>query len=97
MAISQRIGSVEMSFQITGRGPVVVPNEPWEHDPRIGDLIQLLLPDGRCFESRVRGIEIALWRGEHKPPLERRTLLIDPLPDFFDHVPIGTEVLLVSE
>jgi hypothetical protein len=47
-------------FEIPGRGAVLVLPKDWGTDLkiRLGENIQLRTPDGRVFDTRIRGIEM---------------------------------------
>jgi hypothetical protein len=84
------ISKVEETFTIFGRGCCVVPGVPKEglpHSVRVGDQIELRLPDGSRFQTRIGGIEHAtLIKGGSQWPIR---FPADVKEEYF---PAGTEI-----
>ncbi len=84
-------------FQIDGIGCVLVPGlsgEPGSPCIRRGARIRLRTPSGREFDTFIKDIEMISIR----PRPEKLTLPISlPRSVTKDHVPVGTEVLLLPE
>ena len=83
---------VEDTFQISGRGVIVMPGIPRQRDWRIkvGDPLFLHRPDGSALQSSVFGIEMA-----SPPHPSCIPLLIGPGLTK-DDIPVGTELWVDS-
>jgi hypothetical protein len=83
--------TVEDSFQITGRGCVIVPSKPRspKFQLRAKDRIQLRYPDGRIIETYIAAIEMVCG-----PKVKDRLAFLLPQPITKSDVPSGTEIWL---
>ena len=84
-------GTVEASFQITGRGCVLVLDRPRssEHRLRAKDCIQLRHPDGTIIETYIAAIELSCG-----PNVTDRVAFLLPESIAKADVPAGTEIWL---
>lgn len=85
---------VEDSFQVTGRGCVIVPGPSGSCDfqLRAKDPIQLRYPDGRIVETRIAAIEMISG-----PNVKGRMAFLLPEPITKSDVPSGTEIWLAAK
>src|SRR5262249_7031118 len=84
-------------FQIEGRGCVLVPGLSCEAgDPvvRLGHRIRLRMPSGDELDTTVRGIEHIRYA---KAPDKITFPILLPDNITMDHIPVGTEVLLLED
>jgi len=86
--------TVEDSFQITGRGCVIVPSQPRSPEFRLRakDRIHLRYPDGRILETYIAAIEMICGP---KVVRDRMAFLL-PEPITKSDVPTGTEIWLAT-
>jgi hypothetical protein len=84
---------VENSFQIAGRGCVLVPAPSPLPDFRLRaeDPIRLQYPDGRTLETRIASIEMLSG-----PGAKGRLAFLLPEPITKSDIPSGTEIWLVT-
>ena len=86
---------IEDTFQIPGRGCVIVPATPrssLDFQFRLQDLIQLRNPDGRLIDTHIAGIEMLCGA-----KVRDRMALLLPGNIAPQDVPRGTEIWLTSE
>lgn len=86
---------VEDTFQISGRGCVLVPGPIAEiggPEVRVGDNILLIKPDGSQVETSVYGIEMI---GRRPPPKVLTAPILLPPALSKSDIPVGTEVHLL--
>ena len=89
--------TVADTFQIEGRGCVLVPGLPCEPgDPNVnrGARIRLRAPCGREIDTFVKEIEMISYRTR---PAKIAAPILLPHDLTKDDVPVGTEVLLLEE
>lgn len=87
--------TVELAFQITGRGCVLAPGPSVEvgaQTVRIGDRIRLRRPDGDCIDTVIRGLEML---GRRPRPQVITAPILLPKDFTKADVPEGTEVWLL--
>jgi translation elongation factor EF-Tu-like GTPase len=87
--------TVEDTFQISGRGCVLVPGPSAEEGSqriRIGDRVCLRKPDGCSFDTTIAGVEMIGHRS--RPKVITAPILL-PGDVTKGDVPIGTEVWLL--
>jgi len=81
-------------LELQGRGLVLVPGVPWEHESNVkeGDGLILRLPLGEVMETTSRDLEMVNWRPDGMPNKATPILLGKNIHKA--DVPIGTEVFL---
>ena len=83
---------VQTVFWITGRGLILVPENPGgNYRLRLGDLLQLRTPDGRSVDTRMASIEMVCG------PNGCRLAIALPGDIGKDEISIGTEIWYVPE
>jgi translation elongation factor EF-Tu-like GTPase len=90
--------TVEEAFQISGRGCVLVPGIPEEHeslDVHVGDVVRLVKPDGEAIETKIRGVEMINYGTRPRPTVISVPILVGGEVTKQD-VPRGTRVFLVK-
>jgi hypothetical protein len=85
--------TVEDSFQITGRGCVIVSSQPRSPELRLRakDRIHLRYPDGRIIETYIAAIEMLCG-----PKVKDGMAFLLPEPITKSDVPSGTEIWLAT-
>jgi len=86
---------VELAFQISNRGCVLVPGlstEPGAPHVRVGSEIRLVTPGGQSINTHVRGIEMLNY-GSRRPEKITAPILLPPTISK-EQVPVGTQVFL---
>ena len=89
--------TVADSFQIEGRGCVLVPGlstEPGAPDIGRGARIRLRTPSGEETDTVINGVEMISYR---KMPEKITVPVLLPNDITKDDVPVGTEVVLLDE
>jgi translation elongation factor EF-Tu-like GTPase len=87
---------VEDAFQISGRGCVLASGIP-EDSPvqvRNGDVVMLVQPSGKIFESVIHSLDAIHNRSVDKP--EVRTLVVLPKSVHKQDVPAGSKLFLLA-
>ena len=89
--------TVKDAFQIAARGCALVPGPSTEVGApafRVGDAIRLVKPDGEAIDTRIVGVESI-----HPRPLPKVVTAAIYLPTELttEHVPVGTQVLLMRD
>jgi hypothetical protein len=85
--------TVADSFEITGRGLVIIPGIIPRDDERfrVGDAIELRRPDGTVFHARIAGLELL-----NPTPPDHSIPVLMPLGISKQDAPLGTEVWSVG-
>ena len=90
---SGSIKSIEIlepsSEKVTPVGLLLRPVREWEKSIVVGQRVKLILPDGTCYFSKVRGGEIMTN--------ETPAMLIEFVPEIKSNIPEGTRVFILSD
>jgi hypothetical protein len=89
------LSQVEDTFQIAGRGCVVVPAIPRSElnfSLRAKDPVQLRMPDGRIINTHIVSIELACG-----PQVKDRMAFLLPGTIKTEEVPKGTEIWIAQK
>lgn len=86
---------VEDTFQVTGRGLVLVPGlNDTSPSVRVGDGITLKTPENKVIQSKIAGIEMIRY---YKIPKQKLRPILLPKEIRKEDVPIGTYVHLTND